>query len=110
MPVPTLRHTWSSHPIVKDYFWDKALKDLVEACSPSEYRSSDSSMSGVPLNRQAFETLIRDGDNGKGAMVPQRSVLRMRIQREEIPFYSLKFESKPTGINFLISGLVIRLR
>lgn len=94
IPVPIERHTWSAHPIVKDYFWDRVPKDLVEAGYPFKYKSADSFTSGVPLNNQSFQTLLHDSENGEGELIPPKSVLRMRIEREEVQFYNIKFESK----------------
>lgn len=56
-PVTTLRHTWPKHWVVKDCFWDKALNEPVEVNSTFKYRSSGSSNSGMPLDRQVYLTL-----------------------------------------------------
>lgn len=37
VPVPTPRHAWPEHPIVKDSFWGKALNEWVEASHMFEY-------------------------------------------------------------------------
>lgn len=79
---------------MKNYFWDMALMVPVEASPAFEYWSSDSSRSGTPLDRQVFGTLFHDNDDGEGSVVPPRYVLRMRIEREEIHFYNIRFESK----------------
>lgn len=38
--------------------------------------------------------LFRDGDDREGYVIAARSVLRMRAEREEVPFYGFCFESK----------------
>lgn len=84
-PVPTQRHIWPEHPVVKDSFWDEALNERVEANSTFEYWSSDSFGSGTPLNHQVYQTLFYDNDDGEGSAIPPKSVLRMRVKREEVP-------------------------
>lgn len=91
--VPTERCTWSAHPIMKEYFWDKALKDLVEAGSPFAYKSSDSFMSRVPLNKQTFQTLFHDNDDGEGATIPPRSILRCET-KGRMSWSATSFETK----------------
>lgn len=38
--------------------------------------------------------LLVDQEGGQGAIIPLRSVLKIRVEREEVPFYSIKFEPK----------------
>lgn len=60
---------------------------MVEAGTPYETRGSDS---GV----QAFQTFFLDNEEGQGIIIPPRSILRMQVERLEIPFSTLKFEPK----------------
>lgn len=93
-PVVTPRHTWLEHPVLKDSFWYKALNELVEANSAFEYRISDSSGSGTLLGRQVYRTLFGDNGDEEGSVIPLWFVLRMRVEREEVPFFGITFESK----------------
>lgn len=39
-------------------------------------------------------TLFRDHPEGHGVTIPPRSILRMRVERSELPFSLMRFESK----------------
>lgn len=93
------RHTWSGHPVMRDYLWVRALHAPVKASSTFDYQSSDSSDSEMPLDQQTFWTLFHDNDDGEGSVFPPRSVLWMMIEREEFPFYGIRFESKMQRTN-----------
>lgn len=83
--MPTERHTWALHPMAKDHFWDQLAKGMVEAGSPFEYRSSDSS-----AEPQSFKTLFMDNKDGEGAIIPPRSVLKIsrRMRYPSAPLIS----------------------
>lgn len=93
-PCAYIEAHWSRHLVVKDSFWDKALKTPAEVGSLFKYRSLDSSVSGVHVNKQTFWTLFHDNYDGEGATIHPRSVLRMYIEREEVPYCVIKFEYK----------------
>lgn len=88
----TKRHTWFLHPIAKDYFWDKASKDPIEVGSLFEYMSLDSSMSGAS---QTFQILFADHNDCEGTIVPPRSVLKMRVEKEEVFFLHESQTNRP---------------
>lgn len=88
VPAPTERHTWALHLVVKDHFWDQATKGLVEAGSPSEYKWSDSSG-----ELQDFQTLFIDNKDGS-EIIPPRSNLRMRVEKEKVSFFTTNFVGK----------------
>lgn len=46
------------------------------------------------LDRQVYWILSGDNDDDEGSVIPPRSVLRIRVEREEVPFYGVRFESK----------------
>lgn len=89
--IPTSSYTWSQHPVVKDYFWDRALKSLVEAGSSFEYRSPHSSDSGVTMNKKRSELSSSILTKVKGQLFFPKFVLRMGVERKEVPFYIIKF-------------------
>lgn len=64
-------------------------KDLVKVGTPLEDRSSDSFEKS-----DGFKTLFNDSTDGEGVIVPPRSVLRMCIEKEEMPFCAINFLSK----------------
>lgn len=59
----------------------------VEAETPAEGSSSAGRV-------QSYQTLFRDNDEGHGVTVPPRSVVRMRVERSELPFGLIRFEAK----------------
>lgn len=63
------------------YLWVQVAKGLVEVGLPFEYESSD--FFRGPLN---FKALFFNRDNGEGAVVPPWSVLKMLVEKEEVPF------------------------
>lgn len=73
--------------MVKDHFWERVRIGPVEAEAPAEGASLEG---GV----QNFQTLFRDNEDGHGVTIPPRSVLRMCVERPEIPFGFIRFESK----------------
>lgn len=64
----------------------------VEASFAFEYWSLDSSSSGMSLDRQVYRALFRDNDDGEGSVIPTMSILRIRVKREEVRFYNIRFE------------------
>lgn len=79
---------------MKHYFWDKAFEDLIEAGSSFEYRSSNSSVSGIPRIDRISWTLFSNNNDDEGLIILSRSILRMHVEREEVSFCNIKFESK----------------
>lgn len=80
--------------MVKDSFWKKALNNLVEAGPTLEFPSSESTRSGTPLNHQVYRILFKDQDDWQCSIIGPRSILRMRVEREEVPMCDICFESK----------------
>lgn len=66
----------------------------VKVISAFEYSSSNSSGSGTLLDHQVFWIFFHDDDYGEGLVIPPRFVPRIRIDREEVPLCSTRFESK----------------
>lgn len=87
VPFPPAEISWPLYPFVKDNFWERVRQAPVEAEVPFESRGS----AGVV---QSFQTLYRDHSEGHGVTIPPRSVLRMRMERSELPFSLMRFESK----------------
>lgn len=48
----------------------------------------------MPLSRQVYRMLFPDNDNDEGSVVGPRSILGMRVKREEVPFSNIQFEPK----------------
>lgn len=46
------------------------------------------------MDLQVYWPLFRDNDDSDGSVIAPRSVLRMRFEREEVPFYGVRFKSK----------------
>lgn len=61
----------------------------MEASSPLEKRSSNSSRESYE-----FKTLFPHRKDGEGAVVPPHSVMRMRVKKEEVSFYTINFASE----------------
>lgn len=57
--------------------------------TPFEDRSSNSS-----VESEGYRTLYPDNNDGKGAMIPPLSILRMRVEKEEMSFSTVHFLSK----------------
>lgn len=87
IPLPPPEISWPEHPVVKDHFWEKVRTGPIRAEAPAEGGSSEG---GV----QSFQTLFRDNEDGHGVTIPPRSVVRMRVERPEMPFGFVRFESK----------------
>lgn len=90
VPVPPERDTWSQHPSVNgDSFWDIVNKGFTEAGTPFEDGSSASTGES-----EGYRTLFRDDAEGKGMVIPSRSILRMRVNKGEMPLSEIRFVSK----------------
>lgn len=87
--MPPERHAWALHPVVKDdTFWDNVAKGFTEAGTPFEDRSSNSS-----VETDGYQTLYPDNNEGKGVVISPRSILRMRVEKEEMPYCAMHFMS-----------------
>lgn len=102
--VPTERHTWMKHPTFKDSLWKRTIDDTVEAGSPLGFEDSKSTGSGTPLSHDVYKTLFRDNDDGEGSII-SRSILRMLVDKEEVPWVAFISSPRLSSISFLISGL-----
>lgn len=87
VPFPPAEIGWPLHPFVRDNFWERVGQHPVEAGVPFEDRDSAG-------GAQNFQTLFRDHPEGHGVTIPPRSILRMRVERFELPFSLMRFESK----------------
>lgn len=96
---------WPEQPIVKDSFWDKALNEPVESNYGFECGSSDNSGSGMLLDPQICGQCSLIMTTEKVQYIPPRSVLRMRLEREDVPFCGIRFEFKTQRHQALISEL-----
>lgn len=86
--------------VVKDSSWAK--NDTVEAQPPSEFVDSESTHSETPLSSTSIK-LYRDSNDNEGYFISPRSILRMQVKREEVPWCNIYFESKAQRLNYLIS-------
>lgn len=68
------------------------MKDLEEA-GPA-FEPSESTSNGTPLDRQVYQTLFRDNSDEEGSTIAPRFILRMRVERGELSFWSIRFEFK----------------
>lgn len=64
-------------------------KGFVEAGTPFEDRSSNSF-----AESEGYRTLYPDNNDSKRVVIPPRSVLRMRVEKDEMPFSAIHFLSK----------------
>lgn len=87
IPMPPPEISWPRHPVAQDHFWENVRKAPIEAEVPAE---SSSSAGGA----QSFQTLFRDNNEGHGVTISPRSVVRMRVERSEMPFGFVRFEAK----------------
>lgn len=90
VPVPPVRHTWSSHPSLKgDSFWDVIAKGFTEVGTPFKDKSSTSTS-----DSEGYQTLFLDDAKGKGMVIPPHSILRMRSNKGEVPLSEIRFVSR----------------
>lgn len=88
--MPPEKYLWALHPIVKDdIFWDNITKGFTETGTSFEDRSSN-----LSAESDGHRTLYPDNNEGKGVVVPPQSMLRMRVEKEEMPFCSVRFVSE----------------
>lgn len=92
--IPTERYTWLEHPVVEDSSWKQCLNDPVKKGPAFEFVGSESTGNGIPLSHDVYRTMFRDNSYGEGSVIALRSILRMRVGREEVPMYDIRFESK----------------
>lgn len=94
--------------MVKDSFQKKALSDPLKAGPVFEYLNSGSTGSEILLSGQGSRTLFQDNNDDEGSMIGPRSILRMRVETEEVPFPFVTSDSsrRHRGSKPLISGLV----
>lgn len=72
-----------------DIFWDNITKSFTEADTSFEDQSSNS-----PAESDGYRTLYPDNNEDKGVVVPPQSILRMMVDKEEMPFCAVWFVSK----------------
>lgn len=87
VPLPPLDVTWTRHQVVQDYFWEKVRQAPIDAEVTFECRGSDG---GV----QNFQTLFRDNNEGHRISLPPKCVIRMRVERSELPFKMVRFDQR----------------
>lgn len=88
IPLPPPEISWPEHPVVEDRFWKNVRRMPVEAETPAEGSRS----AGGQV--QSYQTLFRDNAEGHGVTISPCSVVRMRVERSEIPFGLIRFEAK----------------
>lgn len=64
-------------------------KGLIKAGTPFEDWSSNSS-----TESDDCRMLYPDNNEGKGVVIPPRSILHMRVEKEEVPLWTVWFVSK----------------
>lgn len=76
-----LRGTLGVFTLSKYYYWDLVLKSLVtiQCKSSNSFRGS-----------QNFRTLFVGCNDGEGVVVLPQSVVKVRIEKEEVPFCNIK--------------------
>lgn len=51
-------------------------------------------MCGTPLSHHVEQTLFRDSKDGEGLITNPRSILWMRVEMEEVPWFDILLKSK----------------
>lgn len=67
------------------FIWKRAEKDFVEVCPLFEFVDFELTCGDTPLARHVYETLLSNSKDGEGSIINQRSILQMRVEREEVP-------------------------
>lgn len=70
------------------------MDDTVEAGPSFEFVDFKSIGRAIPLFHPIYKTSFRDNDDGKGSIIGPRSILRIRVEREEVPWCDICLESK----------------
>lgn len=63
---------------------------FAESCGAEAPAEGSSSAGGV----QSYQTLFCDNNEDHGVTIPPHSVVRMRVERSEMPFGLIRFEAK----------------
>lgn len=83
-PMATSGHVWPECAVMKERFWKMVNHSQTE-------QSSDFSGESTTLE---YKTPFMDKKKGEGIFVNSRSILRMRIERAEVAWTKLLFETK----------------
>lgn len=73
----------------KKILWENIANGFTEVGTPFEDRSSTSTG-----NSDGYQTSFRHDVEGKGMVMPPRSILWMRVNKEEMPLSEIHFVSK----------------
>lgn len=73
--------------MAQDHFWENVHRAPTKVEVPTE---GSSSAGGV----QSFQILFHDNNEGHGVTIPPRLVVRMQVERSEMPFRFVRFEAK----------------
>lgn len=76
------------------FFLEEAMNNAVEAGPPFEFLDSEYSESGTPLSCDGSKTWFRDDYDSEGSVIGPRSILRIPIERKDIPWCNIRFGSK----------------
>lgn len=69
------------------------MNDIVEAGPAFELVDSESTGSETPLSHHVCKMFTDKGDD-EGSIIGPRSILRMRVEREEVPWCDILLEPK----------------
>lgn len=92
VPIPTERHMWniplSRIPSKRGYEWH------YKGNTSFEFSNSESTRSRTPLSHHVYKARFQDNDDDEFSVIGSRSILRMRVEWEEVPWYAIRFEFK----------------
>lgn len=90
--VATGSQTWPRHSITEDV--SGVDKNSVEARALFEFVDSDSTGAQTPLAYHVYKTLFFGDKDGEGIMINPMSILRIRVEKAEVPENAIRFKSK----------------
>lgn len=67
------------------------MSHTVETRRPFEFMDSKSIGRETPLSDHVYKTLFMDNDDDEGSIIVSKSILRMRLQREEVLWCNIHF-------------------
>lgn len=82
LPMPTDRDVWPYCAVVKDSFWAVVGKQNLGAVVPHEG------------DGEAYQIPFEDDNEGDGIFINPQSSLRMRVDKVEVAWSDIRYESK----------------
>lgn len=91
--------------MVLDSFWERTDLDPIEARTPVECVSSETSKEDVPFFYHSYMTPFHDHKDGADTMLTPRSILWMRVEKAKVPWIDVRFESKSESLQSFDNGV-----